>query len=111
MIVTKSESMNTADPESETTQTSNPVSNNPSVGKGNSKYQVTIGKLDISVRSGFSTEGEIPLDTIKLPKSVLTKGNHVFVVDKIIKFINNILILNDKMVKYMLRKDLNLEIN
>jgi len=78
----QSESMNTADPESETTQTSNPVSNNPSVGKGNSKYQVTIGKLDISVRSGFSTEGEIPLDTIKLPKSVLTKGNHVFVVDK-----------------------------
>lgn len=78
----QSESMNTADPESGTTQTSNPVSNNPSVGKGNSKYQVTIGKLDISVRSGFSTEDEIPLDTIKLPKSVLTKGNHVFVVDK-----------------------------
>lgn len=68
--------------EGETPETSNPTSNNPSVGKDNSKYQVTVGKINIPIRSGFSTEGEIPLDAIKLPKSVLAKGNHVFVLDK-----------------------------
>lgn len=44
-----------------------------------SKYGVTIKDIDMSVRIGFSTEVKIPLDTIKIPKSVLAKGNHVFV--------------------------------
>lgn len=78
----KGSDMTQADPESENTQASNPVSNNPSGGKDNSKYSVMIGKIDTPIRSGFSTEVEIPLDTIKLPKSVLTKDNNVFVLNK-----------------------------
>ncbi|HAL08690.1 MAG TPA: RND transporter [Staphylococcus sp.] len=74
--------MGASESEGETPETSNPTSNNPSVGKDNSKYQVTVGKINIPIRSGFSTEGEIPLDAIKLPKSVLAKGNYVFVLDK-----------------------------
>ncbi|MEB7781253.1 efflux RND transporter periplasmic adaptor subunit [Mammaliicoccus fleurettii] len=74
--------MGASESEGETPETSNPTAHNPSVGKDNSKYQVTVGKINIPIRSGFSTEGKIPLDAIKLPKSVLTKGNHVFVLDK-----------------------------
>ncbi|MGK9044185.1 efflux RND transporter periplasmic adaptor subunit [Mammaliicoccus vitulinus] len=74
--------MGASESEGETPETSNPTSNNPSVGKDNSKYQVTVGKINIPIRSGFSTEGEIPLDAIKLPKSVLAKGNYVFVLNK-----------------------------
>ncbi|MCG3402239.1 biotin/lipoyl-binding protein [Staphylococcus massiliensis] len=64
-------------------QASNPVSSAPTGGSGeSSKYKVTIGNLSIPVRAGFSVEGEIPLDTVKIPKSVLTKNNEVYVVDK-----------------------------
>ncbi|MET1150071.1 hypothetical protein ABWR72_12850, partial [Enterococcus faecium] len=41
-----------------------------------------IGDLDFDVRNGFSVEAEIPLDTIELPSSVLTKDDHVYVVEK-----------------------------
>lgn len=63
---------------------SNPTETNPSGGDDSSpsKYTVMIGDLDFEVRNGFSVEAEIPLDTIKLPWSVLTKDNHVYVVDK-----------------------------
>lgn len=63
-------------------QASNPVSNNPTLSKDNSKYQVTIGKIDLPIRSGFSAEAEIPIDAIKIPKSVLTRNNDVFVLNK-----------------------------
>ncbi|MCO4358679.1 HlyD family efflux transporter periplasmic adaptor subunit [Staphylococcus agnetis] len=63
---------------------SNPTEHNPNGADDNasSKYTVMIGDLDFDVRNGFSVEAEIPLDTIKLPLSVLTKDDHVFVVDK-----------------------------
>ena len=65
-------------------QASNPTVNNPSGGKDGdtSKYKVVIGDLDIPVRSGFSMDAKIPLNTKKLPNNVLTKDNNVFVVDK-----------------------------
>ncbi|MDU0477606.1 efflux RND transporter periplasmic adaptor subunit, partial [Staphylococcus chromogenes] len=63
---------------------SNPTETNPTGGddSASSKYTVMIGDLDFDVRNGFSVEAEIPLDTIKLPSSVLTKDDHVYVVDK-----------------------------
>ncbi|MCO4365817.1 HlyD family efflux transporter periplasmic adaptor subunit [Staphylococcus agnetis] len=66
------------------TTVSNPTENNPNSGDENasSKYIVMIGELDFDVRNGFSVEAEIPIDTIKLPSSVLTKDNHVYVVNK-----------------------------
>lgn len=65
-------------------QASNPVEPNPSGGSDSesSKYTVIISDLDIPVRSGYSMEVKVPLDSIKLPKSVLTKDNNVFVVNK-----------------------------
>ena len=65
-------------------QASNPTVNNPSGGKegDTSKYRVVIGDLDIPVRSGFSMDAKIPLNTKKLPDNVLTKDNDVFVVDE-----------------------------
>ncbi len=74
--------MSQGDSEEGSSQASNPVSNNPTLNKDNSKYQVTIGKIDLPIRSGFSTEAEIPIDAIKLPKSVLTRNNDVFVLNK-----------------------------
>lgn len=64
-------------------QASNPVQNDPSGGKegDTSKYTVIIGDLDIPVRSGLSMDARIPLNTMKLPDSVLTKDDKVFVVD------------------------------
>nr|WP_232796218.1 HlyD family efflux transporter periplasmic adaptor subunit [Staphylococcus canis] len=63
--------------------TNNPVDRDPELGKGNetSKYQVMIGELDFDVKNGYTVEATIPLDTIKIPKSALTKDNRVFVVD------------------------------
>ncbi|MEB7367625.1 efflux RND transporter periplasmic adaptor subunit [Staphylococcus borealis] len=65
-------------------QISNPTVNNPSGSKegDTSKYNVIIGDLDIPVRSGFSMDAKIPLETKKLPNDVLTKDNDVFVVDR-----------------------------
>ncbi|WP_436855538.1 efflux RND transporter periplasmic adaptor subunit [Staphylococcus caeli] len=67
-----------------TTQSSNPVTSDPSGGNDSesSKYTVIIGDLDIPVRAGYSMDVKVPLDSIKLPKSVLTKDNNVFVVNK-----------------------------
>lgn len=64
--------------------TSNPIQNSPSGGNANetSKYEVVVGDLDFKVRNGYSVEASIPQDTLKLPKSVLTKDDHVYVVDK-----------------------------
>ncbi|KIX90420.1 RND transporter [Staphylococcus microti] len=63
--------------------TSNPIQNSPSGGNANetSKYEVMVGNLDFKVRNGYSVEAEIPQDTLKLPKDVLTKDDHVYVVD------------------------------
>ncbi|MCO4330236.1 MULTISPECIES: efflux RND transporter periplasmic adaptor subunit [Staphylococcus] len=81
--------MSGADPsgdsgEGQATNASNPTETNPTGGddSASSKYTVMIGDLDFDVRNGFSVEAEIPLDTMKLPSSVLTKDNHVYVVDK-----------------------------
>lgn len=65
-------------------QASNPVESDPSGGNDaeSSKYTVIIGDLDIPVRAGYSIDVKVPLDSIKLPKSVLTKDNNVFVVNK-----------------------------
>ncbi|MEP9853194.1 HlyD family efflux transporter periplasmic adaptor subunit [Staphylococcus aureus] len=65
-------------------QASNPVESNPSGGGDgeSSKYTVVISDIDIPIRSGYSMEIKVPLDAIKLPKSVLTKDNSVFVVTK-----------------------------
>ncbi|MEB6611076.1 efflux RND transporter periplasmic adaptor subunit [Staphylococcus borealis] len=65
-------------------QASNPVESDPSGGSDSesSKYTVIISDLDIPVRAGYSMEIKVPLDSIKLPKSVLTKDNNVFVVNK-----------------------------
>ena len=62
----------------------NPVDNDPSGGSSNnsSKYSVMIGDIDIPVRAGFSMQADVPLKTMKLPKSALTKDDKVFVVDK-----------------------------
>lgn len=62
----------------------NPVDKNPGGGESNSasKYTVEIGNIDIPVRAGFSMEASIPLKTVKLPDSVLTKDDQVFVVDE-----------------------------
>ncbi|UXR69461.1 efflux RND transporter periplasmic adaptor subunit [Staphylococcus sp. IVB6246] len=64
--------------------TNNPVQNSPSGGSANetSKYEVIVGDLDFKVRNGYSVEAKIPQETLKLPKSVLTKDDHVYVVDK-----------------------------
>lgn len=75
-------SMSQGNSEEGSSQASNPVSNNPTLSKDNSKYQVTIGDIDLPIRSGFSTEAEIPIDAIKIPKSVLTRNNDVFVLNK-----------------------------
>nr|WP_198551897.1 HlyD family efflux transporter periplasmic adaptor subunit [Staphylococcus xylosus] len=63
---------------------SNPVESDPSGGDDSesSKYTVIISDIDIPVRAGYSMEVKVPLDSIKLPKSVLTKDNNVFVVNK-----------------------------
>lgn len=65
-------------------QASNPIESDPSDGNDSesSKYTVVISDLDIPVRAGYSMEVEVPLDSIKLPKSVLTKDNDVFIVNK-----------------------------
>ncbi|MCU5746665.1 HlyD family efflux transporter periplasmic adaptor subunit [Staphylococcus sp. SQ8-PEA] len=62
---------------------SNPVDNDPSGGSSDSasKYSVTIGNIDIPVRAGFSMQADVPLKSMKLPESVLTKDDKVFVVD------------------------------
>lgn len=63
--------------------TSNPVETDPS-GENDSessKYTVVIGDIDIPVRAGYSMEIKVPLDSIKLPKTVLTKDNNVFIVN------------------------------
>nr|WP_263314712.1 efflux RND transporter periplasmic adaptor subunit [Mammaliicoccus sp. Marseille-Q6498] len=65
-------------------QVSNPVVNdaNNKSESDSSKYTVIIGDIDIPVRSGYSMEISVPLETIKLPKSVLTKDHNVFVLNK-----------------------------
>ncbi len=72
------------DEESAATQSSNPVESAPNGGNDSesSKYTVIISDLDIPVRAGYSMDVKVPLDSIKLPKSVLTKDNNVFVVNK-----------------------------
>lgn len=72
------------DEEGAATSASNPVESDPSGGNDSesSKYTVLISNLDIPVRAGYSMEVKVPLDSIKLPKSVLTKDNEVFVVNK-----------------------------
>jgi HlyD family secretion protein len=74
----------TGNEESNDKTTANSVDNNSGMGSNSesSKYTVIIGGLDIPVRSGFSMDVTIPLDSIKLPKSVLTKDNNVFVLNK-----------------------------
>lgn len=66
-------------------QASNPVVNDVG-GKGNSndasKYNVIIGNLSKPVRAGFSLDVSVKSNDIKLPPSVLTKDNYVFVVNK-----------------------------
>ncbi|HHA6014030.1 TPA: RND transporter [Staphylococcus aureus] len=47
-----------------------------------SKYGVIIDDLSLPIRAGYSLEIKIPLNAIKIPKSVLTKGNNVFIVNK-----------------------------
>lgn len=47
-----------------------------------SKYNVVIGDLGSSIRSGYSTEIKVPLKTIKLPRSVLNRNHDVFVLKK-----------------------------
>ncbi|MCA2504004.1 efflux RND transporter periplasmic adaptor subunit [Staphylococcus xylosus] len=65
-------------------QDSNPVESDPSGGSDSesSKYTVMISDLDIPVRAGYSMEVKVSLDSIKLPNSVLTKDNNVFVVNQ-----------------------------
>ncbi|MFD3221832.1 efflux RND transporter periplasmic adaptor subunit [Staphylococcus saprophyticus] len=68
----------------EASQSSNPVEPSPSGGNDSesSKYTVTISDLDIPVRAGYSMDVKVPLNSIKLPQSVLTKDNNVFVINK-----------------------------
>ncbi|HCW9207160.1 TPA: efflux RND transporter periplasmic adaptor subunit [Staphylococcus aureus] len=47
-----------------------------------SKYGVIIDDLSLPIRAGYSLEIKVPLNAIKIPKSVLTKGNNVFIVNK-----------------------------
>ena len=82
MLVVKAEASGGAQAggeEGEGAQASNPTVNNPSGGKDGdtSKYKVVIGDLDIPVRSGFSMDAKIPLNTKKLPNNVLTKDNNI----------------------------------
>ncbi len=72
------------DEEGATMPSSNPVQSTPSGGNDSesSKYTVIISYIDIPVRAGYSMEVKVPLDSIKLPKTVLTKDNNVFVVNK-----------------------------
>lgn len=69
--------------DSENTQSTNSIQNNPTDNKEDttSKYEVIIGDLDIPVHPGLSMNANIPLDTIKLPQTTLTKDNKVFTVD------------------------------
>lgn len=62
-------------------QTSNPTEDNPETGSGTgpSKYTVYIRALSSPVRAGNSIEVSVPQAEIKIPKSVLTKQNEVFV--------------------------------
>ncbi len=66
-------------------QASNPVVNDVG-GKGNSndasKYNVIISNLSKPVRAGFSLDISVKSNNIKLPSSVLSKDNYVFVVNK-----------------------------
>ncbi|MGJ5712513.1 efflux RND transporter periplasmic adaptor subunit [Staphylococcus auricularis] len=64
-------------------QASNPVESDPSGGSDSesSKYSVVISDINIPIRAGYSTDVKIPLNSIKIPKSVLTKDNKVFVVN------------------------------
>lgn len=77
-------SMQSTADEGQTVNASNPTEQNPSGGDNHasSKYTVMIGELDFEVRHGFSVEAEIPLKTLKIPASVLTKDDNVYVVDK-----------------------------
>ncbi|WP_374048397.1 efflux RND transporter periplasmic adaptor subunit [Staphylococcus coagulans] len=70
--------------DAQTLTTNNPIDAQPSGqnDKETSKYKIIIGDLDFKVKAGFSVEANIPLDTLKIPKSVLTKDNHVYKVDK-----------------------------
>lgn len=72
------------DEEGAAMQSSNPIQSAPSGGNDSesSKYTVIISDIDIPVRAGYSMEVKVPLDSIKLPKTVLTKDNNVFVVNK-----------------------------
>lgn len=74
-------------------QSSNPTQSAPSYGNDSesSKYTVIISDIDIPLRAGYSMDIKVPLDFIKLPKSVLTKDNDVFVVNKDNKVENEIL--------------------
>ncbi|PTJ74086.1 efflux RND transporter periplasmic adaptor subunit [Staphylococcus kloosii] len=62
----------------------NPVDSDPNGGNDAevSKYTVIINNIDIPLRAGYSIEITVPLDAIKLPSSVLTKDNRVFVLTK-----------------------------
>lgn len=73
-----------SDEEGDTMESSNPVDSSPSGGKvsESSKYTVTISDLDMPVRAGYSMDVKVPLNSIKLPQSVLTKDNNVFVINK-----------------------------
>ncbi|MDF0234141.1 HlyD family efflux transporter periplasmic adaptor subunit, partial [Staphylococcus pseudintermedius] len=64
--------------------TNNPVQSHPTgeSDKETSKYKMTIGELDFDARNGYSVEAMIPLETLKIPKSVLTKDHHVYIVDQ-----------------------------
>ncbi|MEJ7541552.1 efflux RND transporter periplasmic adaptor subunit [Staphylococcus intermedius] len=68
----------------ESLTTNNPIQSHPTGenDKETSKYKITIGELDFEARNGYSVEATIPLDTLKIPKSVLTKDHHVYVVDQ-----------------------------
>lgn len=72
------------DEEGAAMQSSNPVESAPSGGKDSeaSKYTVIISDLDMPVRAGYSMDVKVPLNSIKLPQSVLTKDNNVFVINK-----------------------------
>jgi HlyD family secretion protein len=62
----------------------NPVDADPHGGNDAevSKYTVIINNIDIPLRAGYSIDINVPLEAIKLPSSVLTKDNRVFVVTK-----------------------------
>lgn len=66
---------------------SNLVESDPSGGDDleSSKHTVIISDMDISVRASDSMEVKMPLDSIKLAKSVLTRDNNILLSIKIIK--------------------------